>query len=217
MKLGALTCAPTAADADGIFLDHQITATGAQTLDGAGVSGGVVTLAAAQLVTFTSGAGDDVSAVTFTVVGTDPDGRAQSEDIVGPNAGAVTGTKYFKTITSVSASATTGVGVTVSAGWAITAVSPTLRANHRLPHFEVGIGCSISGTITFSAQVTYDDFEAGKAADQTYPANWFEHAVITAKSAATDGSQLFPVTAFRLRVTASTSGSVTGKFIQAGA
>jgi hypothetical protein len=40
-----------------------------------------------QKITLTSGG--NVSAVTFTITGTDADGNSQSEDIAGPNATTV--------------------------------------------------------------------------------------------------------------------------------
>lgn len=206
--LAQLSCAPSNATPASVFASHQITATGNQTLDGSLVSAGVATFGAAQLVTFTADAGDNCSAVTFTVTGTDPDGRAQTEAIVGPNNNTVTGTKYFKTVTAVSASATTGAGVQCSCGNAVTSVSRTLRTNLHHPNFAIGMGALVTGTITYSVQHTFQDYPGGDPTRVTYPTNWFEHATITGDTTSVDGSYLYPVAALRLRVTASTSGSV---------
>lgn len=217
MRLPSITVAPTAATAASVFADHRITATGNQTLDGSLVTSGVATFGAAQFITFTAGAGDDCSGVTFTVSGTDPDGRVQSEAIVGPNANTVTGAKYFGTVTAVSASATTGVGITTACGNAVTSVSATIRPSHRKQNFVLGFGMILnSGTATFTMQHSYDDYEAGRAVDQTYPTTWFSHATAAAKTANFDATYTAPVSAIRFTVTASSSGNVTSKFIESG-
>ena len=65
------------------------------------------------LVTITS-AGSDESTKTFTIVGTDMDGTALTETIVGPAASAtVTGRRIFKEIHSVTPSASTTGNVSV--------------------------------------------------------------------------------------------------------
>ena len=59
-------------------------------------------------------AGGDESSKTFTVVGTDMSGNAQTEVITGPAANAtVLGTKTFQTISSVTPSANTSGSVTL--------------------------------------------------------------------------------------------------------
>jgi len=90
----------------------------AQTLGGAGN----MTLAAAaatfggtgsaQKVSLTCAA--NMSAVTFTITGTDSKGVAQSEDLVGPNANTVFSTKYYNTVTQIAANG--AVGTNTSAG-----------------------------------------------------------------------------------------------------
>jgi flagellin len=65
------------------------------------------------LVTITSAASDE-SGKTFTVVGTDMDGAALSETITGPTAlGTVTGRQIFKTIHSITPTASTTGAITV--------------------------------------------------------------------------------------------------------
>ena len=60
-------------------------------------------------------AGDDTSN-TFTIVGTDKDGNAQTEVINGANAGTATGIKAFKTVTSITAEKDTAGTDGVKAG-----------------------------------------------------------------------------------------------------
>ena len=90
-----------AADDNGYSASAQVGNNAALTLAGALASGGSVTNSSGRLTEITSG-GDD-SAISFTVVGTDVNGSALTESITGANTGAATGSKYFKTITSITA------------------------------------------------------------------------------------------------------------------
>jgi hypothetical protein len=204
MNPKTITCTPTAVDADGICAS-QSPGAGAITINGALAVGGAVTLGAAQLLRLTSG-GDD-SGITFTFNGPDADGYAISETVAGTNAGNSDTTKHFAGITSITKSGATAG--TIIVGNLIESVSPKLALDHQKLPFSVGIGCVKTGTVTFGLQHTYD---TGVQSDGT----WFDHATITGKSANFDGSITAPVAACRLRLTASTSGSVTASVIQAG-
>ena len=65
----------------------------------------------ACLLTLTSAA--NISAVTFTVTGTDIAGNALTEDITGPNANTVTGTKFFNTVTQIAVDGAVGTNTSV--------------------------------------------------------------------------------------------------------
>ena len=52
-----------------------------------------------ETITLTSSA--DNSANTFAITGTDGNGDAQTEDVTGPNAGAVSSTNKYLTVTSI--------------------------------------------------------------------------------------------------------------------
>jgi len=92
----------TAANTDGVCESQTPAGGGAQdlTIDGAQASGGVATFTAARLITIASTGADDGR--TFTVTGTDVNGNAQTETITGPDTATVTGTLYFRTVTTVS-------------------------------------------------------------------------------------------------------------------
>jgi len=90
-----------AADPNGFSASAQVNENAALTLGGALASGGAVTLGSARTVSITSG-GDD-SGISFTVVGTDLDGVSLTESITGADTGAATGSKFFKTIVSITA------------------------------------------------------------------------------------------------------------------
>ena len=96
-----ITADTVALDADGISVAAAVGNNAALVIGGALASGGAVALSHGRVVTILS-AGDD-SAKSFTVVGTDVNGDAQTESITGANAGTATGAAYFLTIASITA------------------------------------------------------------------------------------------------------------------
>ena len=200
-----VSCSPTAVDADGICAS-QSPGSGAILINGALASSGVVTLGAAQLIRLTSAG--DTSGITFTFNGTDADGNSQSQTVAGTNAGNTDTTLYFKTITSITASGSVTGAIIV--GNLIASVSKTMRPNTNVPQFNVNLYAQLmSGTATFYMDYTFDD-------TSSYPATWIADATITNKTASTEGAWTKPIAGFRLRLTASSSGIVHLKCIQAG-
>ena len=101
------------ADPDAISTSQSGTASSALTLNGASISSGSFTDNAGKRLSITSGSGNE-SGYTYTVVGTDLSGNAQTEVITGPAANAtVIGSKTFKTVTSVTPSSNTTGSITV--------------------------------------------------------------------------------------------------------
>ena len=88
-------------DANGISVAAAVGNNAALTIGGALADGGSVTNVGGRIVTILS-AGND-AAKSFTVVGTDVNGDDQTESITGANAGTATGSKYFRTIASITA------------------------------------------------------------------------------------------------------------------
>ena len=101
VKAVFITADTTALDADGISVAAAVGNNAALVIGGALASGGAVALDSGRVVTILS-AGND-AAKSFTVTGTDVNGDAQTESITGANAGTATGSKYFKTISGISA------------------------------------------------------------------------------------------------------------------
>tara|TARA_R110002051_G_scaffold60730_3_gene111435 strand:+ start:515 stop:1141 length:627 start_codon:yes stop_codon:yes gene_type:complete len=101
VKAVNLTADTVALDADGISVAAAVGNNAALVIGGALASGGSVTLSHGRIVTILS-AGDD-SAKSFTVTGTDVNSDSQTESITGANAGTATGSKYFLTISGISA------------------------------------------------------------------------------------------------------------------
>ena len=101
VKAVTITADTVALDADGISVATSVGNNAALVIGGALASGGAVALSHGRIVTILS-AGND-AAKSFTVVGTDVNGDSQTESITGANAGTATGSKYFRTIASITA------------------------------------------------------------------------------------------------------------------
>lgn len=184
----------------------------ANDITGAGPFTMTVTTAGDSLAHLTSiDSGSNLSAITFTVTGTDADGKVQTEAITGPNATTVYGTKYFKTVTTVSASSTLGVN-TADIGWKDDSVGPTFPLNWRQANFQVSLGVDISGTINYTVEHCLDDIRA--ATPSTL--KWWPHASLASKTADSDGNYSSPVTATRLHVNSLTAGATAAFTITQG-
>lgn len=206
MNLYTITCAPTAAGVAVVGASHSPGA-GAILIDGSAATAGVATLGAAQKITLVSGGND--TGVTFTITGTDADSLAQTEAVVGANAGTATGTKYFKTVTGVTASG--AVATTLSLGCAIASVSPTFLWTKQAQPALVTVAVVLnSGTATFELQ---DSFTAGVTSGQQL-GTWIQNATVNAKSAtlAFAYGDFIPF-ATRLSLSASSSGNVSANFV----
>lgn len=158
----------------------------------------------AHKITVLNNTANDHSAKTVAIVGTAPDGSAQSETIAGPgNAATVTTTKYFLTVTSVTPSATIGAD-TFDIGWAAASVTPPIpiRVKPENTASSIGISCDIADSPTYTLQ-------------QSYGGNWYDHATIATKSADFSGSITVPVLAIRLAFAA--AGGVALNALVAGA
>jgi len=142
------------ADPDGLA-DNNSSAGATLTLDGALTSAGSYTSADgfAHRLDIIDTATTDQSSATFTVTGTDADGRAQSEAITGPGSGAtVESTKYFKTVTSVAIASPVACG-TVDMGIVDEFASKTIPLDH-LNDSAPTIQVDVTGTIDYDIQVT---------------------------------------------------------------
>lgn len=140
-----LTADTTAADADGVCQSQTPAAGGSQdlTINGAQASGGVASFDAGRLITIASAADD--SGRTFTITGTDVNGDTQSEVIAGP-ATTVTGTKYFKTVTTVNVDDDTAGAITV--GMSADAADVIFRERARLKGAFI-VNAATAGVVTF--------------------------------------------------------------------
>lgn len=202
---GPLKLAPSAAAATAVSASASPGA-GAIVIDGTLATAGLATMGAAQLITLVSG-GDDTG-ITFTITGTDSDGRAQTEALVGVSAGTKTSTKYFKTVSSVAH--TGSVATTLSVGCAIDSVSNTVRPTMNTSPIAIGIGAVlVSGTMTYKVQHSYQDGAS------SHPTLWFDNAA-GAKTASSEATYAAPVATIRILASASSSGVLSANIVQAG-
>ena len=197
-------------DADGICASQTPAAGGAQnlTIAGALASGGEVDLNHGHLITITSAGAD--SGRTFTVTGEDYRGDALTEAITGPATTTVVGTKYFKKVTQVSVDADTAGAITVGVNGAST--SPLYMPETYVNPMNVGLMIILSGVLTYSVEHTFDDVQVADLSTLSF----LDHDDLTAKTASDDGNYAFPLRAFRLKITAFTSGTAKFSSIQAG-
>ena len=101
------------ADVDSISTSQSGIASSALTLNGSSISSGSFTDNSGKRISITSESADE-SGYTFTIVGTDLSGNAQTEVITGPGSNAtIFGSKTFKTVTSVTPSSNTAGSITV--------------------------------------------------------------------------------------------------------
>jgi hypothetical protein len=204
-SFGPLRLAPSAASAVSICAS-QSPAEDAIVIDGSLATDGVATVGAAQLITLVSG-GDD-SDITFTIAGTDSDGRSQSETVTGANAGTATSTKYFKTVTGITQSGS--VATTLTSGNTIASVSNTVRPTMNVSPIAIGIGVIlVSGTATYKVQHSYQNGAS------SHPTLWFDNSA-GAKTASSEATYATPVATIRLLLSASSSGVLSANIVQAG-
>ena len=155
MKPKKFSFDPDNTDDNGIWTIDSISGAGALTMNGALVSGGVATMDYARRIGIIS-AGDD-SLDTMTFVGTDQDGKAQTEVVTMANAGTAESTKYFKTITSATASGASAGNVTI--GTVDEFCSQTIPLDARSPEFATRL-INTTGTIAYQLQETMDDIQS---------------------------------------------------------
>lgn len=201
-----ITRALTAADADGIAQAQQTVGAADLTLNGALVAGGVAQLDAQRKVGIASAG--NLSAVTFTVYGTDQAGNSISESLAGPNNNTVSTTLDFYTVARVAVSGAVGTNVTV--GTTGVGASAPIPLDQYISPFNVSIGCTVTGTIDYTVQYTFDAVFASAG-----PFTWTNHADLTAQTATADGTYISPVSATRV-LTNSGTGSVAMNVMQAG-
>jgi len=155
----------------------------------------------AHLVSLTSTA--NLSAISMTLTGTDAEGRAQTEVVTGPNNTTVYGTKYFATLTSVSASATLGAN-TMNVGFKDESVSPALPVSWRTNPFELGMAFDVSGTVNYTVQHCFENVLDPNLTPSTF--TWFDHETLTTQTTDQDGNYDFAIMAIRIKFNSLTAG-----------
>ena len=203
-----LTKTLAAAISNGIALS-QSPGAAALTLNGSTVTSGVATLDTARRVILTSGGND--SGITFTIVGTNSTGNAQTDVISGSNGGVAQSVLDFVTVTSITPSA--AIASTIIAGTNTVGSTPWNTLNwHATSVMNVGFAVElVSGVANYTVQHTYDDPNNtqnltvyGLVAGQTFAPLPFSHPVVQNVSATLDGSYVTPIAAIRLLINSGT-------------
>lgn len=219
--------------ATGIALSQSVApgGPGNLVLNGSLVSGGVAFLDATNLtpnigapakarrVLITSTGND--TGITFTVVGTDRYGNAQSEVLTGGNATGVYTLNDFATVTKITASQ--GTASTVTAGTNGVGSSPWYVVDQHLTPFQVKLAANPTGTVNYTVEHTYDDpnwqstpWNTTVEPNSNRPPLAWSHPTMQGQTAKSEGSYTDgPIEAIRL-TTNSGTGSVQFYMTQAG-
>lgn len=88
--------------------------------------------------------------------------------------------------------------------------SPVVPVDRYISPVNIGLGVTVSGTVTYTIQHTFDD-----VFDSTVTPIWLNHATLVALTANADGNYAFPIRAIRINNTAGT-GTTTLTILQAG-
>lgn len=197
-----------AADPNGIFADQGSTAGVALTLDGVFVTAGVAQLDVQRQVELESAA--NLSAILYTIVGTDEQGREITEIVTGPNAGVSATVKDFFTVTSITPDGTNAA--LMEGGTNVLGGSIPIPIDIYLDPTSIGLGIVVTGTVDVTVQHTFDDpFQ-----DPSTVLTWFDHPTLVNVVANGDGNLAFPPRAVRL-FTNSGAGTADFTLVQAGA
>ena len=191
---------PDNADDNGIYTVAAVAGAGALTLAGAYVTGTVATMDYARRIAQIT-AGNDAG-ITFTYVGTDANGIAQTEVLAG-GAGTPsteTTTKYFKTITSITASGAAAGNVTIGTADEINSqIIPIDYASDS----ACAIAVDISGTINYTVEESFNLMNNSSIA----PADtvWTAITAFSGKTADVKGTASLGATAIRFVVNSYTN------------
>jgi hypothetical protein len=154
------------------------------------------------------------SAKTFVITGTNLTGNVVSESLTGPNATTAFSVIDYKTVTSITISATAAAALTV--GTNTVASSAWVRLDEYAPP-STSIQCVVSGTANYTVQQTLDDPNNPTSPVGYASVAWFnspDNNLINSTSNIQSNYAFMPTYA-RLLLN-SGSGSVTGTFIQNG-
>src|SRR5665213_2616844 len=124
-------------------------------IDHAGLPTGAFPRGLGRIVSLVSGSDD--SGITFTITGTDQNGVAATEAVVGGSSATVVSTKYYTSISSITH--TGSVAGTFSAGIVGTTAAAQLALLPLDFYARIGavVAVDVSGTISYTVQQTFSD------------------------------------------------------------
>jgi hypothetical protein len=183
-----------------IALAQTTAGAGDLVINGTAAAGGVATLPLAAPVALVSAA--NLSAITFTVYGTDRTGSLISESLAGPNATTTKTVRQFLTVTRISVSA--AVGTNVNSGISAPFYSGWMPFNQWRTPFNAMLRTKISGTVNYDLEATLKGVmlqgEHVGAADSFA----FDATNFTAKTADSFGALTTQVQAIRIKLNSGT-------------
>jgi hypothetical protein len=188
------------------------TPTGALTLNGALVSGGVATLDTPRRVAIACTANE--SAKTFTISGTDSANSPIIELLIGGNAATVYTNMDFKTVTSITINAAAAGALTVGTNGIASSTWVRLD-DYALP--QVAVQCTPTGTVSYTVQQTLQDPNSATNPVAPYLVTWLntaDNSAVNATSALQTSYQYAP--AFVKVTLNSGTGSVSTTITQLG-
>jgi hypothetical protein len=148
----------------------------------------------------------DIHLITITVSGTDAEGRVQTEAIAGPASNTVNLTKYFKTLTSITSSATLGAN-TMDVGWTTLCATPIYPVAI-YPHDGPVVSISPASCTVTMQQTVSNIFDTAAAS-----VVW--QTLIASGTAVAVAQGLIGITAIRALITVSSPGTLTIDVAQA--
>lgn len=179
------------------------------------IVGGTAVLDAPRRVLFTPVGAEATNGTIWTVYGTNRTGSPISEAVAGVNNPTTASTlNDFATVTRIAVNKAQVGAVTV--GTSGIASSPWFVVNRSANPIILGVGVTVTGTVNFSVEYTYDDPSAPfTGAAPTV----FTQAALAAKTANTDAGLTFNFPIYAIRLTQNSfTAPATAKMIviQAG-
>lgn len=215
MRPITVTVGPLAAPAaNNICLSQTPSGTTALTLNGALVSGGAAILDTPRRVLVTVTADEHTKTLTF--VGTTFANAPATEVLTMPASGTVFTVVDYKTITSITPSASFSGAITVGTNGV--ASSPWV-AFDAWAAGNISFQVDVSGTVNYTAQQTLDDPNSPTNAVALASVTWANSADanVVAATAAKQSNYLFIPAYARILLNSQTNpGFVTATYLQAG-
>lgn len=171
---------PANADPNGIADDLPTGSAWAFGTDAEWLATGSGDSLAHRLIITTVGNEPGGNAPVLTLVGADPDGIAQTEDITLPNATTIESTKYWLTVTSGTTQADTIN--TFDIGWVDEVMTKLLPLNYRA-HEAATHAVDVTGTIDYTVQESLEEIHPQLNAGTPENISWFAMEALTSKTA----------------------------------
>lgn len=200
------TIASLSQDPNGCFEDQTTSGAASLILDGALVDGPICVFAAAQQIAI-EGSGSNAG-VTATITGKSVDGVAISEDLTLSNGGTATSSLYYKSISSIPVDGSVDGNIEGGPLKTNGAVGPVIEPSYNRHEASFAIEVIVTGTLTYDVQYSFDE-----CISSTAPI-FNTHEILASKTATAVSNIMLPVSCFRVKYSAYTSGTTVLTTIQ---